>query len=117
MRILNRAKKIVWISNEIGFEQYSEPFAINAMVSPYKSNTTQDFAIDLDYDVLIETTLKEVKGKGITASSWFWIGRGNSKPILGTDGATHTMMKPIVTADEQNVIIILKKQEEYNPLD
>lgn len=117
MRILNRITKTVWISNEIEPEVYGEPFAINAIVSPYTASTIQDFTVDVDYDISIQTTLKQVKGKGITASSWFWVDRGSEVPTIGIDGATHKMAHPVLSTDSQNAIIVLRKQEEYNPLD
>lgn len=116
MRTLDRITQAIWVANEIGFEVYGTPFMFKATVSPVKGIVEQDQFISLDYLVQIQTTSKQVKDKGITASSMFWIGRGNTPPDPDTDGATHKIKNISVSTDLQNVTIVLRQQEEYNPL-
>lgn len=116
MRLRERDRQDIYVSNSDGYGEYHAPMKFKGTVSGVNSFVRDEKSIILDeFDEMVTFLLEEVKGHGISKTSIFWI---RKKPDVdkGYSDYTHGIKGIVTSPDSQFVFIVLKGTEGYNPL-
>lgn len=117
MRLLERGKRRVWVSN-MGAppHEYGPPFLVRGALTPIATRVVDATGVRLDRSGLqLAVEAEVVAGLGIGKSSVFWVGR-EQPPDVGVDSPTHKARSLSMTGDGLFAVVELEGMDGYNPL-
>jgi len=113
---MKKYKQPIWISNEVGMQEYGEPFKVYGKVGvkqQFVLGATQ--LLERSNISRVEFEPYEVLDRGITSSSHFWLHR-TPDPDRGGDDFTHVISPGFDITDGCGYTFIdLKSVVGYNP--